>query len=163
MIFILGGLGLLAVLLEVSRRTWNPVEMLFEKYFNSMLRKEEYEGRMTGATWMLFGSTITIFLFPKEVAVAAIIFLSVGDTFTAWIGQLYPVGKIGKKSISGTVAGVISSCLVLLVLPLSISPSLIIFGAIFSMGVELVPLPINDNLTIPLSGAMAIQFGSLIL
>jgi len=149
--------------MEASRNKWKPVESLFEKYFNSMLRKAEYEGRMTGATWMLFGSTVTIFLFPREVAIAAILFLSIGDTFTAWVGQSWPVGKVVKKSISGTLAGVISSYIVIVMLPLSIEPNLILFGAIVSMIVELLPLPINDNLTIPLSGAFAIHTGSYLI
>jgi len=163
MILLLGSLGLVAILLEISRKKWSVVETIFEKYFNTMLRSEELDGGMTGATWMLFGSTITIFLFPKEIAICAILFLCIGDSFAALIGQRFPYAKLGKKSGVGTLAGIISSVVLIGLLPLSLKPVVLIFSATISMGIELLPLPINDNLTIPISGALALQFGATIL
>ena len=69
MVVLLGCLSLIAILLEISRKKWDIVESLFEKHFNFMLRQSEFDEDLTGATWLLFGSTITLFLFPIQIAV----------------------------------------------------------------------------------------------
>ena len=55
-----------------------------------MLRVHELKGHLTGATWVMIGSLITIALFSKPVAVIALIFMSLGDT-AAGIIQLTPI------------------------------------------------------------------------
>ena len=100
MVILLGCLSLFAILLEISRKKWDTVESLFEKHFNFMLRQGEFDGGLTGATWLLFGSTITVFLFPIQIAVPSLLFLTVGDAFAAIIGKGIPIGKIGDKYLS---------------------------------------------------------------
>ena len=114
MVILLGCSCLFAILLEISRKKWDTVESLFEKHFNFMLRQGEFDGGLTGATWLLFGSTITLFLFPIHIAVPSLLFLTVGDAFAAIIGKVIPVGKIGNKYLSGTIAGIVTSCAIAL-------------------------------------------------
>ena len=59
-----------------------------------MLRDEEQNGQVTGATWLLIGFIATISIYPRDIAVPAIIFLTIGDSFAAIIGKLLPVGQI---------------------------------------------------------------------
>lgn len=163
MTIILGGLSLFAVLLEMSRKKWEPIEEIFESYFNFMLRPSEFEGSMTGATWLLFGSTLTVFLFPIQVAVPALLFLTVGDTFAAIVGKSFPIGRIKEKTLSGTFAGIVTSICAGLWINLSLPTDIIILGAVSVMAVEVAPIPMNDNLTIPLTGGFVMTYGMMIL
>tara|TARA_B100000929_G_C15493795_1_gene415342 strand:- start:515 stop:1108 length:594 start_codon:yes stop_codon:yes gene_type:complete len=163
MVLLLGLLSLSAVCIEFSRGKVKFVDALFSSWLGIMLRDSETCGKFNGATWVLFGGTITVFLFAMPVAVPALLFLTVGDTFAAIGGKLYPVGKIGDKTLSGTAAGITTSFgaayLVNQTLPLEV----IILGAVAAMGVELLPIPLNDNLTIPVcSGTVMLASQGLI-
>ena len=63
-----------------------------------MMRQHELDGKMTGATWVLIGSTLTVFLFNKDIAVLSLLFMSIGDTVAALVGQKYVKIKIGAKN-----------------------------------------------------------------
>ena len=109
MILLLSGLTILALILELLRNKLNFVNSLFNNIFFKMLRKNEQLGKLTGATWMLISSLIITVFFPIYIVVPALIYLSVGDSFAAIIGKAYPYGKLGKKSITGTISGFIFS------------------------------------------------------
>ena len=163
MVLLLGLLSLIAVCIEFSRGKVKVVDALFSSWLGIMLRDSETAGKFNGATWFLFGGTITVFFFTMPVAVPALLFLTVGDTFAAIGGKLYPVGKIGNKTLSGTTAGITTSFgaayLVNQTLPLEV----IILGAVAAMGVELLPVPLNDNLTIPVfSGTVMVASQGLL-
>ena len=163
MVLLLGLLSLTAVCIEFSRGKVKFVDALFSSWLGIMLRDSETCGKFNGATWVLFGGTITVFLFAMPVAVPALLFLTIGDTFAAIGGKLYPVGKIGDKTLSGTAAGITTSFgaayLVNQTLPLEV----IFLGAVAAMGVELLPIPLNDNLTIPVcSGTVMLASQGLI-
>jgi len=163
MVILLGCLCLFAILLEISRKKWDTVESLFEKHFNFMLRQSEFDGGLTGATWLLFGSTITVFLFPIQIAVPSLLFLTVGDVFAAIVGKGIPIGKIGDKHLSGTIAGIVISCGIALWVNRLLPGEIIILSSVASMLVEVAPIPMNDNLTIPLTGGLVMSYGLMIL
>ncbi|MGY8763866.1 MAG: diacylglycerol/polyprenol kinase family protein [Fidelibacterota bacterium] len=163
MVVLLGCLSLIAILLEISRKKWDIVESLFEKHFNFMLRQSEFDEGLTGATWLLFGSTITLYLFPIQIAVPSLLFLTVGDAFAAIIGKGIPVGKIGDKHLSGTIAGIVTSCGIALWINQHLPGEIIILSSVASMLVEVAPLPMNDNLTIPLTGGLVMSYGMMVL
>ena len=163
MVILLGCLCLFAILLEISRKKWDIVETLFEKHFNFMLRQSEFDGGLTGATWLLFGSTITVFLFPIHIAVPALLFLTVGDAFAAIIGKGIPIGKIGDKYLSGTIAGIVTSCGIAFWVNRLLPGEIIILSAVATMLVEGAPIPMNDNLTIPLTGGLVMSYGLIVL
>ena len=58
-----------------------------------MLRREEKNGKITGATWMLLGWFTTILLFPIDIAVAALIFLSIGALSFGYLFKSYFMGS----------------------------------------------------------------------
>ena len=148
---------IIAFLIEISRIKFSNFQNIFNKYFGLMLRGEEKNGKITGATWMLLGWFTTILLFPIDIAVAALIFLSIGDAIAGLVGKTFPIYKVKDKSISGTIAGIIGCIFSLIILNPSIPLYIIIIGAISAMLIELIPLSINDNLTIPnFSGAVMI-------
>jgi glycerol-3-phosphate acyltransferase PlsY len=156
-VILLGILSLISMLIELFRYKIGSVDVIFKKYFNFMLRENELKGSITGATWLIIGNLVTIYLYPIYIAVPALLFLSIGDSFAALFGKKIPKFKIGHKSIIGTLAGILSSLTVALIVNQILPTYVIVIGAVTAMLVELIPSPLNDNLTIPiLSGLIMI-------
>ena len=150
-------LSIFSILIEFFRFKIESINNIFKKFFNFMLRKNELKGSITGATWLIIGNLITIYLYPIYIAVPALLFLSIGDSFAALFGQRIPKLKIGNKSIIGTLAGIFSSLSIALLVNQALPTHVLVIGALTAMLVELMPLPLNDNLTIPiLSGFIMI-------
>ena len=150
-------LSIFSILIEFFRFKIELINKIFKKFFNFMLRKNELKGSITGATWLIIGNLITIYLYPIYIAVPALIFLSIGDSFAALFGKKIPKLKIGNKSIIGTLAGIFSSLSIALLVNQALPTYVLVIGALTAMLVELMPLPLNDNLTIPiLSGFIMI-------
>ncbi len=150
-------LTIFSISLEILRKRNERLKIAFNRLFSLMLREDEKNGQITGASWLLIGFIMTISIYPKDIAVPAIIFLTIGDSFSALIGKLLPVGQIGSKHISGSIAGLIASLIVVFYLNQNISILVLFLGATIAMFVELIPSRVNDNLTIPIISGFAMQ------
>ena len=135
--------------IDICRNFIPFFQSIFSKFFNSMLREHELRGKLTGATWVMIGSCVTIALFPKSVAVLALIYMSIGDTVAGLIGRRYGKHKIGLKSWEGFFSGLACCLIIALVysqLPIYVS----ILGAFSAMIFETSPIPLDDNFKIPI-------------
>jgi dolichol kinase len=129
------------------------------KWMSSRLRvmlKEEERLRPTGTTYLLLASLVAFLLFEKYVAITSLLFLSIGDLVAAVIGEEYGRQVLfSNKTLEGSLACLVS-CLLIGMLIVRISPTMslpvVVIGALSSAIVELQPIPIDDNLTIPLLG-----------
>ena len=163
MLLILVSMTSFALLVEFLRKNGNHFSRWFHGLFHFMLRDNETKGQHTGATWLLIGWTITVMLFKMPIAVAALLFLSIGDSFAAIVGKLFPIIRIGNKTLSGTFSGFIVSFLFVLLVNQSLLPIVILSGSIIAMLVELIPSRLNDNLTMPiLSGLIMMYLDSIL-
>ena len=159
MIIILLLLTTISLIIEYLRRNYRGrIQNIFQNNLSSILRDKELEGQLTGATWMLIGFTLTVLLFKIEIAVVALLFLSVGDSVAAIVGSAFPIGKIWNKSILGSCAGVLFCVFFgIIIINNSLPSVLIILGAISAMLIELIPSRINDNFSIPLFSAFTMH------
>ena len=163
MIWILLSITICFVIVDYFRFRICWIQKWFKIFFSSMLRKHELEGKLTGATWAFIGATISVFLFEKDIAVLALLFMSVGDTVAALIGQQYGKIKIGKKTIEGFAGGLVSCLFISIFFP-SVMWINRIAGSLIASLIELSPIPVDDNLMIPLiSGGMMTLFRGVIL
>ena len=163
MIWILLSITIFFVAVDYFRFRIGWIQKWFSVFFSSMLRKHELEGKLTGATWAFIGATISVFLFEKDIAVLALLFMSVGDTVAALIGQQYGKIKIGEKTIEGFAGGLVSCILISIFFP-SVNWINRIAGSLIASLIELSPISVDDNLMIPLiSGGMMTLFRGIIL
>ena len=163
MIWILFSITICFVIVDYFRFRIGWIQKWFRIFFSSMLRKHELEGKLTGATWAFIGATISVFLFEKDIAVLALLFMSVGDTVAALIGQQYGKIKIGEKTIEGFAGGLVSCIFISIFFP-SVIWINSIAGSLIASLIELSPIPVDDNLMIPLiSGGMMTLFRGIIL
>lgn len=157
MLLILVALSITALVIEFLRSKTSIFSRYFNILFDFMLREKESNGKWTGATWLLLGWTITVLMFDMPIAVSALLFLSIGDSFAALAGKLYPRGRIGDKTFSGSIVGLVFSLIVVTTINQTLLPVVLLFGAIAAMGIELIPSKINDNLTIPIFSGLVMM------
>lgn len=147
---------------DVLRLFHAPTGRVYERYLGFLLRDHEKNNkgrRLNGATYVLLSATICVLLFPKVIVVTAFAILIVSDSAAALIGRRFGRHRFFAKSIEGTTAFFVTAAAVVLVSPkvLYVPPeyAIGIGGALLGAIVEASPLPVDDNLTIPLSiGAM---------
>ena len=160
---IVGGVALFAICVEFAKWLFPKFRAMFFQYLKILLRSHEKQGAITGATYYLIGVFLCIVIFEKSVAIACILFIILGDTAAALVGKRWGRTKlIGNKSLEGSAAcfGVCSLITLFLINPIvgttgAINPIVCITGAFFATLTELLPLRIDDNLTVPLiSGAI---------
>ena len=73
------------------------------RWLSPLLKADEGQ-RLTGATYLVIGALFTFLFFDADVAVAALLFLSLGDPVAALVGRRMPGPRIFGKSPGGTAA-----------------------------------------------------------
>jgi acyl phosphate:glycerol-3-phosphate acyltransferase len=150
-LLILGTLMLPFAVTEFLRLRQPAINRWFLHWFRTAMRPEE-EQRPTGALYYLLACWVTILVFDRTVAVAALLVLACGDTAASIVGQLLGGYRLGRgKTLSGTLAFVAAALGVTLPffpLPTALS------GAVVAAVTECIPLPLNDNITIPLAAGL---------
>ncbi|OQX56178.1 MAG: hypothetical protein B5M53_02835 [Candidatus Cloacimonas sp. 4484_209] len=148
--FLLYFAGIMTVL-ETLRRIAPGSYRVMEEHSKGILK--EKPGFLLGTTNFLIANLFCIIFFPKSIAIAALIFLTFGDAMSTVIGK--PFGKIrffNDRSIIGSVSFFITCLvtgLILMALPrINLSFYTILIGSLTATIVELLPFPIDDNLTI---------------
>jgi len=155
MLFLLGGFVLIMIVLEILRMYLPFFTHIYEVIFSKIVRVEESE-KFTGATYSFLGAFIAILIFEKEVAIFAMLILSLSDSTAALVGRKWGSISLLGKSVQGTVTFLIVSITIALLVP-GIPRIEAITAAIFTTVVELVPSPVNDNLLIPMSAGITLS------
>ena len=138
--------------IDLLREKNKYIKILFNLFFNRMMRKHELDGALTGASWVMISAFVTILIFPKNIAILSLIFMSIGDTVAGLAGRRIGKLKIGEKTVEGFLRGFLACALISYNYKL-LSFSISIYGSLVGMIFEVLPLPLDDNLKIPLSSA----------
>jgi len=140
---------------EIARFASPEVNRWMVSHLGVILKKGK-GFRPSGSTYLLLSSLAVFLLFDKYVAITSLLFLSIGDLMAAVIGEKFGKRIIFHKSLEGSLA-CLASCLLIGILITMVSPTMVlpvaIVGAVSATIVELLPIPIDDNLTIPLFSA----------
>ncbi len=144
---------------KIQNRTFR---MLIFRFLRDMFRHKEIH-YFTGSAFILFSSLVCIIFFNKWVAIIAITYIIIGDTFAAIFGRLFGRHKVyGKRSIEGSVAfflGAATFTSAMFFVPYEVIPIYFrITGALLAALVELVIPQVDDNLTVPLLSGLMLQF-----
>jgi len=147
---ILVPLTVFAIVIEYLRGHSVIIKKIFDNFLISMLRLHEMDGKYTGATWLFIGSTLTVAIFPKEIAVISLIYMCIGDTVAGLVGRKYGKMKFYDKTIEGSLAGLIVCLLSGYLVQISLPLIVVFSGAFAAMFIELLPISIDDNISVPL-------------
>lgn len=128
-----------------------------------MVRKHEEEGDFTGATYILLSVCLTVALFDRATAVAALAFIIVGDTLAALIGRRWGRHRIwGGKSVEGFLGCLAGTLIVAFLTPGN--PLLVcVIGAVSAAVIEALPTGIDDNVSVPLGSGLVMTLAAKIL
>ena len=118
---------------------------------------ETYEF-ITAPIFFALGISLTLLLFPSPASSAAIAIFALGDSAASIFGRM--VGRktlfFNKgKTIEGSLCGLFFA---FLAGAFFVNPLEALAGAVVAMVVETLPLPVNDNLTIPLITGLMLTF-----
>lgn len=153
--FVLGAIGI-----DIIRLRRLPLHGILNQLLEPILREHESQD-FAGSSYILSASFLTILLFEKAAAVAAICFIILGDIAAAMIGRKFGKTKIrfsltkgkanrnNQKSLQGSLA-----CLVVCLAASVVIPHLPLWvgfaGALAATVAEGINLPIDDNFSVPL-------------
>lgn len=146
--------------LDLARFRVDWLNRQFLRWLAPLLKGGEGH-RVTGATYMVIAGLIAFYFFDAPVAVAAMLFLALGDPAAGLIGQRMGGPRVFGKSPGGTAAFV--------VVALAVAGALVVSGAVeYHWGLvvgaaaaglaELIPIPPDDNLSVPLIAGAAMHF-----
>ena len=151
-----GGLVALALGAELLKILFPTFRVIFLRIFSPILRSQERKGGLTGTTYYLIGSFLCILFFDKTLAIVCLCFLTLGDLFAALIGKQWGRIKLfSRKSLEGSLACFIVCTVIALLMGLH--PVVAITGAIVAALIELLPIGIDDNVTMPLISGLAMH------
>ena len=129
-------------------------------FFSLITRKAASQNELylvvLAPVYFAVGILLTLVLFPAPVNGAAIAIFALGDSTASIFGRYFsrttlPFNK--DKSVEGSLAGFLFAFLAGWFF---VSPWLALLGAAVAMFVEYLPLPINDNLLMPLCTGLAL-------
>jgi dolichol kinase len=158
LIWALAVLAAQGLVLDLVRFRVGWLNSLFIRWLAPLLKEDE-EAHITGATYMLIAALIVFVLYGKEVGIPVMFFLSLGDPAAAIVGRRMPGPRILGKSPGGTAAfiAVGAGAVAVLIAADGIHHHWALWvGAGVAGMVELISLPPDDNLSIPLLAGTAL-------
>lgn len=151
--------ALLALAIDYARLTFRAPRYWLHRYVRTLLRPHERRA-FVGATWMAVAYAAAVLLFPKPVAVAAMLFNGLGDATAALVGKRWGRRRVRwGKSWEGFAAGLAVNLAVAAAVSV-LAPALwlpaALAGAFAAAAAEFLDLPIDDNLRVTLTGGAVI-------
>jgi dolichol kinase len=146
---------LVSFLLDLLRLRDHQFNSWFMEIFSEFVRRTE-TNKFNGSTFLCLAFFLVIFFFPRNVAISAMFFLSLGDAAAELGGKNFGRLKIFGKSLEGTLA--FFSVAFLIAFLLFDSWQIALVGALVGALVELFSFELDDNLTVPIGSALALSF-----
>lgn len=112
---------------------------------------------VTAPLYFAAGILAALLIFPAPFNYAAIAVVTLGDGFASIAGRLYGRSKIphtGSKTVEGSLAGLVCAFAGAAIF---VSPTTALIAAVIGMAIELAPLRVTDNLTVPLLAGLSVS------
>ncbi len=109
----------------------------------------------TAPIFHALGIALSLLIFPTRIGYAAIAVLSLGDSSASLLGKRFGRNRIPfnkGKSVEGSIIGLIIAFLGALIF---VDPITALVGATVGILIEALPLPLDDNLLIPLAAGIS--------
>lgn len=163
MLAIMIPVAFLMLLIDISRlRQWAFWRKVAAPIGGRMIRGHEQAGDFTGATYILISVCLTVIMYTKPIAIAALTFIIVGDTLAALVGRRFGRHRFGRKSVEGSLACLAGTLLVAVLAP-DLALPVALFGAVVAAITEALSTHIDDNISVPIVSGLAMTLLSRIL
>ena len=148
----LGALLVVLVLLDLIRLAIPEVNRLFFRSFTQLASPREAT-RPASSTWYVLGILLTLILFPRHAALGGILVLALADPAASLVGQRWGRRKLGAGTVEGSLVFTVVAFGALT--PWVPWPQAL-GAALLTAGIEALPWPVDDNLSVPLVAAGAL-------
>ena len=142
------------VAVDLMRLSDHRLRRFFLQLFRPLIRNHEEE-HLLGSTHYMIAALLSVVVFDHEIAIAALLFLVLGDAAAAIVGKRFGKPLYWGKSPQGSFACFVV-CLVL-GWPLLQSFEVALIGAIVATIAEAMPSPLDDNMRVPIFSGIAMQ------
>jgi len=168
-LYLLGTGALIAVAADVGRAYSPTFNTWIRAIFGPLMRAEELPDvgtRVTfnGATCVLVGAALLALLFPLRVAVPVLTMTMLADAAAALVGRR--IGRHTWGSLSATVEGTAAFVLTglgVMAAFSSIAVAPAVASVVVAAAIEALPLPVNDNIRVPLVAALVVVGGEVLV
>jgi dolichol kinase len=147
-----------AIAIDVVRIHDHRARWFFRRFFGELIREHE-RFNLLGSTYLLIAALLAVEMFPQRLAAAALGFTILGDGMAALVGKGWGRTRFFKKSFEGAAGG-LAACLgwAAFLAASGVLPwSVVLVGALVASLVELLPIPLDDNLGITLFAGYAMK------
>ncbi len=159
---LLAALTVVALLVELLRARHAATRTVFMRATGRLLREHEHV-RWAGATWLLLAFLLAVALFARDVAVAAMLGVSLGDAAGAIVGRAWSHRRVaagGAKTWAGSAACLAATALgAWTIAGLGAAPALLAGG--LAAAAERPRITLDDNLRIVAAVGTGIQLWRL--
>lgn len=148
-LLLLSALLLVALAIDLVRLRAPELNALFFRAFSRLVSPREAD-HVASSTWYLAGVLLTWAIFPASTATAAILVLALADPSASVLGRLVGRRRVGKGTVEGLLVFYAVASAVLWAA--TGDPAALLVAAA-AAAVEVLPIPLDDNLTVPLATA----------
>ncbi len=144
-------LTLTAIAIDLLRIHEDRVRRFFRDFFGEMIREHE-RFSLLGSTYLLIAALLAVEIFPQPVAGAALGFTVLGDSLAALVGKAWGRRRFFNKTLEGALGG-LAACLLwaaFLAGTGHLGWEILVAGALAASLVEILPIPLDDNLGVTL-------------
>jgi dolichol kinase len=147
---------LLSLIFDLLRIFGNDqVKAFLSDLFGPILRPKE-ERRLSGSTTILLAALLVHLFYDLNIAAASMVIIVIGDTAAAIIGRRFGRFHFRGKTLEGSLAFCLFAGLAVLIIP-DLAIKVAIAGVVFGAIIEALPIPIDDNITVPLAAGALMQ------
>ncbi len=151
----IGAVSAVYAVSELLRMEGKNLPLISAVTYHAASQTELYE--FTAAPlYFATGILLTLLLFQAPISSAAIAIFALGDSGASIFGSIIPAKRLPftkGKSVGGSLAGFFCA---FLAGAFFVSPIYALAGAAVAMAIECLPLPVNDNVLMPLFTAAAL-------
>ena len=154
--FLIFGIALIYTVSELWRLEGRELSFISAITRNAA-NQSELRGFAAAPLYFAFGILFTLIVFPHPASYAAIAMFCLGDSVASLFGGListslpFNKGKTWEGSLAGFFFAFLAGTFF-------VSPMWALVGAAIAMTVEVLPLPVNDNVFIPVVTGAALTF-----
>ena len=159
MTLIIGWLFCALFIFDHQRTKNDKFNAIVKRFCGFMMRESEFKS-ISSATYFVLGCFLAICIASKKIAITAMFVLILSDTMASFVGMNFgKIKLIDKKTLEGSVAFFVSTCIISIVsssffdLPLQHFYLSIIFSTFAEMFNK--KIKIDDNLLIPVIYALS--------
>jgi dolichol kinase len=153
------GLGVVFLSIDFLRMHDRRFSAVFRRFFGGMVRAHE-AFTLLGSSYLVIAAIFAVVILPRPIAAAALGFTIVGDATAALVGKAWGRLPLFGKTLEGALGG-LAACLAwgaVVHATAGVPWSVVIGGALVASLVELLPIPVDDNLGMTLISGFAMAF-----